>query len=126
MTIDEVLDKLIRDVEQSVHAFYRGDVRQNTQRVRTESFRNAARDSLHALIGEGGVGSASAPRRSGATASLTRDEAVAATRCVMAWQPMGGTSFAVPEAKCIPAAREMMPTWGEREKARLALSRIAG
>jgi hypothetical protein len=126
MSIDEVLDKLIRDVEASVHAFYRGDVRQNTQRVRTESFRNVARDSLQAMIADGGDGGASAPRRSGAGPTLTRDEAMAATRCVMAWQPMGGTTFAVPEAKCIPAAREMMPTWGEREKARLALQRIAG
>ena len=126
MSIDEVLDKLIRDVEASVHAFYRGDVRQNTQRVRTESFRNAARDSLHAMIADGADGGSSAPRRSGASPTRTRDEAMAATRCVMAWQPMGGTTFAVPEAKCIPAAREMMPTWGEREKARLALQRIAG
>ena len=126
MSIDEVLDKLIRDVEASVHAFYRGDVRQNTQRVRTESFRNAARDSLQSLIAEGGDGAPSAPRRSGASETLTRDEVIAATRCVMAWLPMGGTTFAVPEAKCIPAAREMMPTWGEREKARLALKRVAG
>jgi len=52
MSIDEVLDKLIRDVEASVHALYRGDVRQHTQRVKTDSFRNVARQSLEILLAE--------------------------------------------------------------------------
>jgi hypothetical protein len=124
MSIDEVLDKLIRDVEGSVHAFYRGDVRQNTQRVRTDSFRNAARQSLQELMAGGGT----VPRSStpAAFSTLTRDEVIAATRCVMAWLPMGGPSAATPETKCIPAAREMAPTWAERERARLALKGSVG
>ena len=125
MSIDEVLDKLIRDVEASVHALYRGDVRQNTQRVKTDSFRNAARQSLQTLVVETGDGGP-APTPSTAIATLTQEEVIAATRCVMAWQPMGGSNSASPQSRCVPAAREMAPTWAEREKARLALKRSAG
>jgi hypothetical protein len=124
MSIDEVLEKLIRDVESSVHAFYRGDVRQNTQRVKTDSFRNAARQSIETLIADNGV-AGPAPTPSKTFATLTQEEVVAATRCVMAWQPMGGSNAASLQSKCIPAAREMAPTWAEREKARLALKRTA-
>jgi hypothetical protein len=125
MSIDEVLDKLIRDVEASVHALYRGDVRQNTQRVKTDSFRNVARQSLQTLVVETGDGGP-APTPSTAIATLTQEEVIAATRCVMAWQPMGGSNSASPQSRCVPAAREMAPTWAEREKARLALKRSAG
>jgi hypothetical protein len=125
MSIDEVLDKLVRDVESSVHAFYRGDVRQNTQRVKTDTFRNVARQSLEALMSTNGI-SVPMPAASGTAGALSQDEVLAATRCVMAWQPMGASKDASPESKCIPAAREMAPTWGEREKARLALKRSAG
>jgi hypothetical protein len=123
VSIDEVLDKLIREVEGSVHAFYRGDVRQNTQRIRTDTFRNAARQSLEALLARDGA--APAPRSASGGAALTQEEMIAATRCVMAWQPMGGARDAFPDVKCIPAAREMAPTWAEREKARLALKRAS-
>jgi hypothetical protein len=126
MSIDEVLDKLVRDVEASVHAFYRGDVRQNTQRVRTDTFRNAARQSLALIIAEGGGATTSIATPTSAAGGLTPDEVTAATRCVMAWQSMGSPSAVSLEMRCIPAAREMTPTWGEREKARLALKRIAG
>ena len=125
MSIDEVLDKLVRDVEASVHAFYRGDVRQNTQRVRTDTFRNAARQSLVTLIAEGGGTTTSVATPSSAGGALTQDEIMAALRCVMAWQSMGAPSLASLENRCIPAAREIVPTWAEREKARLALKRVA-
>jgi hypothetical protein len=124
MSIDEVLDKLIRDVEASVHAFYRGDVRQHTQRVRTDTFRNAARQTLEGMMTTDGPARPT-PSSSAGMATLTPEEVLAATRCVMAWQPMGGATMAIPEAKCIPAAREMSPTWAEREKARLALKRTS-
>lgn len=121
--LEQVLDKLIRDVEASVHAFYRGDVRQHTQRIKTDSFRNTARDALLPYVGGSGApsaGEAAAPVASG----LSGDDVVAATRCVMAWMPMGAPTTASPESRCVPAAREMTPTWGEREKARLALKRL--
>jgi len=126
MSIDEVLDKLIRDVESSVHALYRGQVRQNTQRVKTDSLRNAARQALLPFLAPDGAGPdvSQAPAPTGA--ALTPDEIVAATRCVMAWLPMGAPNAANPQSRCVPAAREMTPTWGEREKARLALKRAAG
>jgi hypothetical protein len=125
MSIDEVLDKLVRDVEASVHAFYRGDVRQNTQRVRTDTFRNAARQSLVTIITEGGgATSIVTPPTSGG--GLAPDEIAAATRCVMAWQSIGNPGVTSLETRCIPAAREIVPTWAEREKARLALKRVAG
>jgi hypothetical protein len=129
--IDPILDKLIREVESSIHAFYRGDVRQHTQRVKTDTFLREARQALLAL-------SPSAEPEPGASASsisggaqpasnspLTPDENVAATRCVMGWMPMGPPTTASPQSRCVPAAREMAPTWGEREKARLALKRAS-
>jgi len=125
MSIDEVLDKLIHDVESSVHAMYRGDVRQNTQRVKTDSIRNAARQALLSLMAPAD-GNAPPPPPASAGAALSPDEVVAATRCVLAWLPMGAPNAANPQSRCVPAAREMTPTWGEREKARLALKRAAG
>jgi hypothetical protein len=118
--IDAVLDKLARDVESSIHAFYRGDVRQNTQRVKTDTFLREARTALAPLLASAGATSA-VP--TGGT--LTADEMSAATRCVMAWMPMGSPATATPDSRCIPGAKEMAPTWGEREKARAALKRAA-
>ncbi|HVX42130.1 MAG TPA: hypothetical protein VHB25_21395 [Gemmatimonadaceae bacterium] len=127
--LEQVLDRLIRDVEASVHAFYRGDVRQHTQRIRTDSFRNTARDALLPHIGNGAAASSGAAAVASADPSpagsaLSADEIVAATRCIMAWLPMGAPATASPQSRCVPAAREMTPTWGEREKARNALKRL--
>ena len=124
-SVEQILDKLMRDVESSVHAFYRGDVRQNTQRVKTDTFRNTARQALTALIGGDGA-APQAPAAAAAGGSLTPDEIVSAQRCVMAWMPMGSPTDAAAQSRCVPAAREMAPSWGEREKARLALKRAAG
>jgi len=123
--LDQVLDKLARDVEASIHAFYRGDVRQNTQRVRTDTFVREARQALLPLVG----GTPTATMAATATPSsspLAADEVAAAIRCIMAWMPMGAPNTASPESRCVPAAREMLPTWGEREKARLAVKRMNG
>ncbi len=130
--IEQILDKLIRDVEASVHAFYRGDVRQHTQRVRTDTFRNEAREAL--LTGD--ANSTPTPMRSATPISLSPaqpmiagmspDEAAATMRCVLGWLPVGVPTQANPQSKCITAAREIMPTWGERERARLALKRLGG
>lgn len=140
--IDRVLDKLARDVESSIHAFYRGDVRQHTQRVKSDTFVREARQALLPLLGasnggtaQGSGWAAGSPASSVAAASsavssaasgaaLTSDEIAAATRCVMAWLPMGPPTTAAPESRCVSAAREMSPTWGERENARLALKRL--
>src|SRR4051812_14725442 len=124
-SIDQILDKLIQDVEASVHSLYRGDVRQNTQRARSGSLRNNAKQELLSVIAEAGQTTGPAPTPSKAIATLTAEEVVAATRCVMAWLPMGASNAAAPGSKCIAAAREVAPSWGERERARLALKRAA-
>lgn len=133
-SIDRVLEKFMREIESSVHAFYRGDVRQNTQRIKTDTFLRDARQALLALIPESAGGAASAPATAVAAAvapqpgsrpALAPEDLAAATRCVMAWMPMGAPTTASPESRCVAAAREMTPTWGERERARQALARAA-
>jgi hypothetical protein len=124
--IDPILEKLMKGVESSVHAFYRGDVRQHTQRIKTDTFLREAREALLQLGGgAASAGGSSAPAAPSASGPMVPDEAAAAMRCVMAWMPMGPPTSAPPESRCVSAAREMAPTWGEREKARLALKRAA-
>src|SRR5690348_5165216 len=109
--LEQLLDKLIRDVEASVHAFYRGEVRQHTQRIKTDTFRAAARDALLPML-NGTSAAPDAPNAPGApagAAALAPDDVPAATRCVMAWMPMGPPASASPQSRCVPAAREMAP-----------------
>jgi hypothetical protein len=130
--LDEILDQLVKNVEGSVHAFYRGDHKQNTGQVKSDQFRKAARESLVALLGGsmtprpgttlGALGGGS----SGNAALLEADEIAAITRCIMGWLPMGAPNDASPQSRCIPAAKELAPSWGEREKARSSLKRAAG
>lgn len=122
--IDQILDKLARDVEASIHAFYRGDVRQHTQRVKSDTFLREARQALAPHLGQGGSTTVSTPPSSTpgtAGVTLTPDELSAVTRCVMGWMPLGAPNTAAADSRCVPGAKEMAPTWGEREKARLAL-----
>lgn len=123
--VDQILDKLARDVESSIHAFYRGDVRQHTQRVKSDTFVRAAKEALLPLLGNA---TATPVVNAGGTAaaSMSPDEVAAATRCVMGWMPMGPPTSASPDSRCVAAAREMAPTWSERERARLALKRMTG
>ena len=133
--LDDILDQLVRNVEASVHAFYRGEHRQNTVQTKSDQHRKAARDALLPLLGSGG--SVAAPRpgmtlgqmgggASGDAGMLAPDEIAAITRCIMAWLPMGTPSDASPQSRCIPAAKELAPSWGEREKARSSLKRASG
>jgi len=124
--VDQVLDKLARDVESSIHAFYRGDVRQHTQRVKTDTFIREARQALAPLLGAAPAATPGGSTPAVGSNPLSPDEVVAATRCVMGWLPMGPPTQASPQSRCVPAAKEMAPTWGEREKARLALKRVTG
>jgi hypothetical protein len=122
--LDQVLDKLARDVEASIHAFYRGDVRQHTQRVKTDTFVREARQALVGILGSGVVSEGGAGAASGG--ALSADEIAAAMRCVMGWQPMGPPTTAVAQSRCVPGAKEILPMWGDREKARAGLKRAAG
>jgi hypothetical protein len=135
--LDEVIKNLVRDVAAGVHAMYRGDIRQQTAQVRMNGFVTQAREALLPLLaaGRGGVAPLqptsvgrfqlpTSPSPGGGT--LNAEEAAAITRCVMAWGPMGNPSEATSDSKCAPGAKELAPTWGEREKARDAVRRLAG
>jgi len=133
--IDDVLDKLVKNVEAAVHALYRGDMRQETAKARTGGLAREAADAIRARLGStpgaplpataSPAGRPSAPTSIGALIGWTRDEGDAVMRCVMSWLSMGAPSSATSDSKCIPAGREMVPTWGERERARAALRKIA-
>src|SRR5918912_505714 len=130
--LDEILDQLIRNVQESMHAFYRGDVKRNTGQVRSDQLRKVARESLLSLLGGsmtprpgttlGALGGGS----TGNAALLEADEVAAITRCITGWLPMGEPNAASPQSRCVAAAKELSPSWGEREKARAALKRAAG
>ena len=131
--LEEVIKNLVRDVAAGVHAMYRGDIRQQTAQVRMGGFVAQARDALLPLLaGSGGaavmnpmsVGSLQPPARG--SEALSAEEAAAITRCIMAWGPMGNPSEAAPDSRCAPGAKELVPSWGDREKAREALRRLAG
>ena len=120
-TLAQALEKLTKDVELAVHAMYRGDVRQNTARARTDSFRKAAYDALRPLI----AGAARPPAGPAAPhGALANDDVTAVMRCIMAWLPMGAPAQAAAESRCVAASRELFPTWGDRERAREAIKRL--
>jgi hypothetical protein len=153
--IDEIIKGLVRDVAAGVHGLYRGDTRQQTTQLKLGTYGREAADRIRAAIrgqlgtpaggmtppaadapgaGLGGPPApsfgAAAPAPFGgaapAPAALSQEEIGAITRCVMAWLPMGGLpNAATPEMKCVAGAREMCPTWGDREAARLAVRRLA-
>lgn len=123
--LNSIIEKLVKDVELAVHAMYRGDVRQNTARARTDTHRRAAYEALRPLIGDAGPASAGASMPAAGSA-LTGEEATAIMRCIMAWLPMGAPNAATPESRCVAASRELYPTWGERELARQAVKRVHG
>lgn len=132
--LEEIIKNLVRDVAAGVHAMYRGDIRQQTAQTRMSAFVAQAREALLPLLGPGGgavggqpmsVGSFQPPAPAGSHA-LSPEEAAAITRCIMAWGPMGNPSEATPDSRCVPGAKELVPGWGDREKAREALRRLAG
>ena len=132
--LDEVIKNLVRDVAAGVHAMYRGDIRQQTAQVRMNGFVTQAREALLPLLAasSGGLGlqptsvGSLQPAVSSASESLSAEESAAITRCIMAWGPMGNPSEAAPDSRCAPGAKELVPSWGDREKAREALRRLAG
>jgi len=120
--LDQVLETLVHDVVAAVHAMYRGDVGQQSAKLKTDVQRTEAREAVLALIGVERPSGDTAPDPVAASA-LSPDEVATITRCILAWLPMGDPRAATPNSRCIPAAREIAPTWGERETARLAIRR---
>src|SRR5919109_3837695 len=130
--LDEVIKTLVRDVAAGVHAMYRGDIRQETAQVRMSAFVTQAREALLPLLAGAGVSTGQAirvgslqPPMPGGAQPISAEEAAAITRCIMAWGPMGNPAEATPDSRCVPGAKELVPGWGDREKAREALRRLA-
>ncbi len=134
--LEEVIKNLVRDVAAGVHAMYRGDIRQETAQVRMSAFVAQARDALLPLLASGRAGAFVPPSGIGApaahatsnpgAAALSAEDLAAVTRCIMAWGPMGNPAEAAPDSRCVPGAKELVPSWGDREKAREAVRRLAG
>jgi hypothetical protein len=129
--LEQILEQLVKDVESTVHAFYRGDQGQHTVQTRSDTHRKTARDALLSMLGNGtpiprSTFGAMGGGSSANGAMLAPDEVAAITRCIMGWLPMGAPSEASPQSRCVSAAKELAPSWGEREKARLAVKRAAG
>ena len=137
--IDQILDKLVKDVEAAVHALYRGEVRQDTVKSRTGHLAQEARAALEVALREiplvarartSGPAAASprpsvsAPMLAGADFGWTKEDSDSVLKCIMAWLPMGGPASSAPDTKCIAPGRMLLPTWGERERAREAVRRI--
>ena len=122
--LNAIIDKLVKDVELAVHAMYRGDVRQNTAKARTDGHRRMAYDALRPLIT--GQPATVTSAVAGSARAMSDDEATAIIRCIMAWLPMGAPATAAPDSRCVAASRELYPTWSERERARQAVKRLHG
>ena len=141
--IDRILGKLVRDVESSVHSLYRGEVRQTTAQAHTAQLLH---DACLAVNGAGPEATRSnaatartptpqsgaprrhsggAPMQAGAAYGWTADDSDAVLKCIMSWLPLGAPSAAAPDSRCIAAGRVLVPTWGERERARAAVKRIS-
>lgn len=135
--LDRVLEKLAKDVENAVHALYRGEVRQQTSRARTGAIIREAQAAIQQAVKDAGgaVSAAStmpSPRPSvagiaavGESVGWSREEGEAVLKCITAWLPMGPPKSALADSKCVSAMRELTPTWGEREKAREAVKRVS-
>ena len=129
---DRILDKLAKDVESAVHALYRGEVRQATAKARTDHLVHDARAALAAAsaprASESHAGptrpSFAAPTRAGERLGWTAEDSDAVLKCITSWLPMGGPGSTTPDMKCIAPAKMLIPTWGERERAREAVKRI--
>ena len=143
---DLILEKLARDVESAVHALYRGEVRQATAKARTDQLVHEARTALAALRSAGGRGptpattpavparpaprissprpAVSAPMHAGAAFGWTTEDSDAVLKCIMSWLPVGGPASTASDSKCIAPGRMLIPTWGERERAREAVRLI--
>jgi hypothetical protein len=140
--IDTIVEKLARDVESSVHALYRGEVRQETAKAHTVQLVLEARAALTDAIAANGTNSVpgltpakqepfrprhsgGAPRHSGASYGWTTADSDAVLKCILSWLPVGAPATTSPDSKCIAAGKVLVPTWAERERAAEAVKRIA-
>ena len=120
----EILDKLMKDTASSVHELYRGQLRGETARARTEVGRQSAVQAIAELLGQPLARPSGSVAVNATPGVLTQKEMDAVRKAVMGWVPMGPPSSAAPESRCVAGGREMIPTWGEREAARNALAKL--
>jgi hypothetical protein len=139
--IDQILDQLAKDVETAVHSLYRGEMRQNTAKARTDHLvqdaRAKAAEVLQTMASaiSGAPGRrptpiatsphprVSAPAVAGGAFGWTQEESDAVFKCITAWLPMGGPQSTAPDTLCIAPGKMLIPTWGERERAREAVKK---
>ena len=140
--IDQILEKLAKDVEAAVHSLYRGEMRQNTAKARTGHLVQDARAKVADALGgaanavsDGPVSrptpvamsprpSVAAPTLAGAAFGWTKEDSDAVFKCINAWLPMGGPQSTAPDTLCIAPGKMLIPTWGERERAREAVKKL--
>jgi hypothetical protein len=141
--IDQILEKLAKDVEAAVHSLYRGEMRQNTAKARTGHLVQDARAKVSEALGAAAAAvsgdptrhptpvaasprpSVSAPALAGAAYGWTKDDSDAVLKCINAWLPIGGPQSTAPDTLCIAPGKMLIPTWGERERAREAVKKIS-
>jgi hypothetical protein len=134
--IDQVLEKLAKDVENAVHQLYRGEVRQMTAKARTGNFVREAQAAIKSAVSSAGTAvggspmpsprpSVAAPVMAGAAVGWSKEEGEAVLKCITAWLPMGPPNSADPNSKCIAAMRDLTPTWGQRQMANEAVKRLS-
>jgi hypothetical protein len=141
--IDQILEKLAKDVEAAVHSLYRGEMRQDTAKARTGHLVQDARAKVAEALSAAAVAvsgepgrrptpvatsprpSVSAPALAGAAYGWTEEDSDAVLRCINAWLPMGGPQSTAPDTPCIAAGKMLIPAWGQRERAREAVKRIS-
>ena len=140
--IDHILEKLAKDVEAAVHSLYRGEMRQSTAKARTSHLVQDAREQVANAIGSASAAvtdepvkrttpvatsprpSVFAPLVAGAEFGWSQEDSDAVLKCINAWLPMGGPQSTTPDTLCIAPGKMLIPTWGERERAREAVKKI--
>ncbi|MGH7654190.1 MAG: hypothetical protein ACREN6_05955 [Gemmatimonadaceae bacterium] len=139
--IDDILAKLAKDVENAVHSMYRGEMRQHTAQARTGQYVLDAQGKVAEALGAASAAvsgvvpgpapvatsprpSVFAPVSAGAAVGWTTEESDAVLKCITAWLPMGGPQSTPPDTLCIAPGKMLIPTWGERERAREAVRKL--
>ena len=140
--IEQILQKLAKDVEAAVHSLYRGEMRQNTANARTGHLIQDAKAKVATAIGAASTAvtgepirrptpvatsprpSSFAPMVAGSEFGWSKEDSDAVLKCITAWLPMGGPQSTAPDTLCIAPGKMLIPTWGERERARDAVRKI--
>jgi hypothetical protein len=140
--IGQILEKLANDVEAAVHSLYRGEMRQNTAKASTGHLVQDARTKVAEALGAAAAAvsgepvqrpmpvamsprpSVSAPALAGAQFGWTKEDSDAVMKCINAWLPISGPQSTTPDTLCIAPGKMLIPTWGERERAREAVKAI--